>query len=384
VSLPGLQSPPIHCLAVKRFLSAILLCCSLAASAALANGLQPRAGVGTSAGAAAPSRAATKARAAVARIVSPDQTGVSYGSGVLVAVRGTCALVLTNWHVIRETAGPVQVVFPDGFRSAATVLATDRDWDLAALAIWRPRAEPVALAVRPPRPGEALTIAGYGRGWYRESTGPCTQYLSPGVDLPFDLVELAAPARQGDSGGPIFNQRGELAGVLFGSSFGRTTGSHCARVRWFLDRAWPNFQELADQRAMIAQGHQTPQSPVASIRGVAAGVSPSQTASGPMSRELGGEQPGEQPAAGWAHGQAVETQAGRWLPGEGLVSAASEAAPEAASPAENAPQKGGASSSGAHQGPLPARLEQIKTLLAIVGGVTLLVGGLRLLGLAAG
>ena len=42
-------------------------------------------------------------------------------------------LVVTNWHVVRDATGQVEVVFPDGFRSAAKVLATDPDWDLAAL-----------------------------------------------------------------------------------------------------------------------------------------------------------------------------------------------------------------------------------------------------------
>jgi hypothetical protein len=48
------------------------------------------------------------------------------------------------------------------------------------------------------------------------------------------MVEVAVSARQGDSGGPILNSRGELAGVLFGEGHGRTSGSYCGRVRWFL------------------------------------------------------------------------------------------------------------------------------------------------------
>lgn len=173
-------------------------------------------------------------RPAVARIVAADGSGTSVGSGVLVDINATQGLVLTNWHVVREAKGPVLVQFPDGFQSAGTVLRQDADWDLAVLVIWKPDCEPVSIAPRSPAIGEPLTIAGYGRGHYREETGPCTQYLSPGSGLPLQLVELVATARQGDSGGPIFNERGELAGVLFGQGDGRTVGSCADRVRMFL------------------------------------------------------------------------------------------------------------------------------------------------------
>jgi len=53
------------------------------------------------------------------------------------------------------------------------------------------------------------------------------------------MVELAAEARQGDSGGPILNQRGELAGVLFGSGPGYTSGSYGGRVLKFLSSVVP-------------------------------------------------------------------------------------------------------------------------------------------------
>ena len=126
-------------------------------------------------------------RPAVARIVAADGSGTSVGSGVLVDINSTQGLVLTNWHVVRESKGPVLVQFPDGFQSAGTVLRQDPDWDLAVLVIWKPDCEPVTLAPRSPVIGESLTIAGYGRGHYREETGPCTQYLSPGSGLPLEL-----------------------------------------------------------------------------------------------------------------------------------------------------------------------------------------------------
>jgi hypothetical protein len=190
---------------------------------------------------------------AVVRVMATDRDGFSLGSGTLVAVSDHHGLVVTNWHVIRDAAGPIAVAFPNGFRSAASVLRTDRDWDLAALAIWRPNVQPVPLADVAPRPGEPLTIAGYGSGQYRTITGRCTQYVAPGVNKPFEMVELSAPARQGDSGGPILNGRGELAGVLFGTAGGQTSGSYCGRVRAFLTSVREDFFRLRPNPALLAQ-----------------------------------------------------------------------------------------------------------------------------------
>jgi hypothetical protein len=174
---------------------------------------------------------------AVARIVAPEDTGTSLGSGVLVDVNRSQGLVLTNWHVIRDSRAAVLVQFPDGFQSAGTVVRWDEAWDLAAVVIWKPAATPVTIASAPPVVGERLTIAGFGRGAYREETGACTEYLSPAAGYPREFVELEATARQGDSGGPIFNERRELAGVLFGQNNGRTVGSCSTRVREFLASA---------------------------------------------------------------------------------------------------------------------------------------------------
>jgi hypothetical protein len=95
-----------------------------------------------------------------------------------------------------------------------------------------------------------LTIAGYGSGTYRAVSGPCTQYVAPGVKFPYEMVELAASARQGDSGGPILNSQGELAGVLFGEGRGRTSGSYCGRVQWFLTAVVPAPSTAAPSTAM--------------------------------------------------------------------------------------------------------------------------------------
>lgn len=195
---------------------------------------------------------------AVARIVVPEGDATAYGTGTLIGVREDRALVITNWHVVRDSRGVVEVVFPSGFRSHAKPLKVDSDWDLAALVIWRPPVEPVKLSAEPPRPGDALTIHGYGQGQYRIATGRCTSYYAPHAHFPLEMVELDVEARQGDSGGPIFNQRGELAGVLFGAGEGTTLGSFAPRVSAFLASVAPDIGQQPEPRQIASADRPAP------------------------------------------------------------------------------------------------------------------------------
>jgi S1-C subfamily serine protease len=284
----------------------------------------------------------------VVRIVAPGRDSISYGSGALVAVNQQYGLVVTNWHVVCEAAGPIVVIFPDGFRSGAKLLKTDRDWDLAALSIWRPKVPPIALANNAPQPGEPLTIAGYGSGSYRAVTGRCTQYVAPGNNQPFEMVELSAGARQGDSGGPILNSRGELAGVLFGTAMGRTSGSYGGRVRWFLSPFAGDFPQIDPNSRMIAQPasvNSSPESepsvsvPIAAIGANAATPAP---------------QPQASPPTDWAPASPSMN------PRETIAVSSS---PGPAVPASSAS---------------PSRIDQIKNILAAVGLVALLFHSLRI------
>ncbi len=195
---------------------------------------------------------------AVARIIVPEGSATAYGTGTLVGVRDEHGLVVTNWHVVHDSQGIVEVVFPNGFRSHARPLKVDSDWDLAALVIWRPPIEPVTLATQPPRPGDPLTIHGYGQGQYRIATGRCTSYYAPHAHFPLEMVELDVEARQGDSGGPIFNQRGELAGVLFGAGEGTTLGSFGPRVSAFLASVAPDISQSPDQQQIAVADRPAP------------------------------------------------------------------------------------------------------------------------------
>jgi hypothetical protein len=330
--------------------------------------------------------AAQRPHPAVVRIIVPNRDGVSLGSGSLIAVTPTHGLVVTNWHVVREASGTITVAFPNGFRSAATVLRVDHDWDLAALAIWRPNVEPIPLAKVAPRPGETLTIAGYGKGEYRASSGRCTQYVSPGGSLPFEIVELGTSAREGDSGGPILNGRGELSGVLFGTSvglFGRTMGSYCGRVQRFLAPAATELDRMPGPETLIARQPQqpgtaassspadvtstgTPARPIAALPAAESTAAPSRSGIAPL--------PPSPSAASVALAPSPATQ-----PPVASVASVSRTPPPAAPPTATAaigtpaPEPSAAS----------ALFDQIKSVLAVIGIGLLLFHGLRLIGAAA-
>ena len=119
--------------------------------------------------------------------------------GTLVYKQGKHALLITNDHVIRDSEEEILVSFPNGFRSSAKVIASDPTWDLAALLVWSPAIDPVVITNTAPQPGDHLTIAGYGAGRYRAVSGVCSQYVSPGLSEPHEMVELKAVAWQGDS-----------------------------------------------------------------------------------------------------------------------------------------------------------------------------------------
>ena len=197
----------------------------------------------------------------VVRIIAFDSSGQSFGTGSYVGTYGEYGIVLTNQHVVSETSDNrvahvhnrlVHVHFPSGFSSFGAIVRTDDLWDLALLVISKPPPSipTLPIAQTPSKPGDTLWIAGFGSGLYRIAEGRCVRYLAPenpkdGSPPLYEIMEVSVSARKGDSGGPILNQKGELAGVLFGSDMIRNTaGSHCDRVSRFLIEAQNGMARL--------------------------------------------------------------------------------------------------------------------------------------------
>lgn len=186
------------------------------------------------------------------RVASKEGDGTSYGSGTLIArdTESGNALVITNWHVVKDSVGQVSVSFPGGFKSRARVLKMDEPWDLAVIEIADPELDVVKLAGNAPERGEQLFVAGFGGdGKLRVTHGPVTSFRAPksSQPYPYEMVGISAAVRQGDSGGPIVNANGELAGVLFGCDGSVTTGSHIAPIRRFLAGILDEAKEVTEQ-----------------------------------------------------------------------------------------------------------------------------------------
>ncbi|MCL2005179.1 MAG: serine protease [Planctomycetaceae bacterium] len=197
----------------------------------------------------------------VVRIIAFDASGQSFGTGSYIGTYGEYGVVLTNHHVVCETGNDrlVHVHFPSGFSSFGAVVKTDLVWDLALVAISKPPASipTLPIARTPSKPGEPLWIVGFGSGLYRIAKGQCVRYLAPpenpknGTVPLYEIMEVSVHARKGDSGGPILNQRGELAGVLFGSDMVQNTaGSYSERVNRFLMETRSNMAGLPSSPEM--------------------------------------------------------------------------------------------------------------------------------------
>lgn len=233
---------------------------------------------------------------AVAKIVGRDEPQTKedgsqtiplyYGVGTLVAEVGEWGIVVSNWHVVNESRDSIVAKFPT-FSSPARVILYDDYWDLAALVVRKPpRVAPIPISLVAPEVGDVLWVAGYG--WsaglteFQIQAGRLINYaeiVSDGEDdangktgkngktgdgerdadapaptkrVLYETLAVDKGVRPGDSGGPIFNRYGELAGVLWGSNGRATMGTYGPRVQYFLTQAIERLALLEAERRFDA------------------------------------------------------------------------------------------------------------------------------------
>ena len=162
--------------------------------------------------------------------IDDEGVGASQGSGFVVSEDGT---ILTNSHVIttagetEPSEGPaaadtVYVQFRDGERVPAEVVGWDVFDDVGVLKV-----NPADHPVSPVPLGDSATVvvgepvAAIGSPFGQESSlsvgvVSATERSTPSITSGFNLVDAIqtdAPINRGNSGGPMFNARGDVIGI---------------------------------------------------------------------------------------------------------------------------------------------------------------------------
>lgn len=137
---------------------------------------------------------------------------LSQGSGFFISQDG---YVVTNNHVVANAA-EVQLVTDGGKTLSAKVIGTDPRTDLALLKVNESGNYPfVQLASGKPRIGEWVLAVGnpFGLGGTVTAGIVSAQGRDIGSGPYDDFLQIDAAVNRGNSGGPTFNQKGEVVGV---------------------------------------------------------------------------------------------------------------------------------------------------------------------------
>lgn len=139
------------------------------------------------------------------------EIGNAAGSGVVVSADG---LVLTAAHVISRPGRKAWIELPDGRRLRGTTLGADHEADAGMVKIDAPPADlPFApVAQGPPlEPGEWVVTTGQPGGLVAGRAPPVR--LGRVLFRDDELLCTDCKLVGGDSGGPLFNMRGEVVGI---------------------------------------------------------------------------------------------------------------------------------------------------------------------------
>jgi S1-C subfamily serine protease len=144
------------------------------------------------------------------------------GSGAVIAPQR----VVTNAHVVAGVDAPTVQVAGTGERRPARVVLFDPQKDVAVLAVPGLRATPLRLASSDLAHGDDAVVAGFPRnGPFAAGAARVRAVLSavgediygkPGVTR--EVYSLYANVQQGNSGGPLLDTSGRVAGIVFAKS----------------------------------------------------------------------------------------------------------------------------------------------------------------------
>lgn len=152
---------------------------------------------------------------------APACDSIVSGSGFVIGPE----LVVTNAHVVAGVEDLIVRVRPDQTSARATVVYFDPNTDVALVRTRGLQARPARLAITSLEPNDSAVIAGFPRG-ERFAAEPArvrarvdargeSIYGDAGVQR--DVYVLRGSVQQGNSGGPLTDEYGDVHGMVFAS-----------------------------------------------------------------------------------------------------------------------------------------------------------------------
>lgn len=149
----------------------------------------------------------------------PDKDEEGLGSGVVIDDSGD---ILTSLHVVAE-ATDIRVIFADGTRSHAVIVATQPESDIAVIQALEPPEVVVPAVLGNPNAlqiGDEAFVVGNPFGLYGSMSagvisgfGRTFKHSDSGQRLE-NLIQIDAAANPGNSGGPLLNRNGQVVGIV--------------------------------------------------------------------------------------------------------------------------------------------------------------------------
>jgi tetratricopeptide (TPR) repeat protein len=135
------------------------------------------------------------------------------GSGIVIGNRGE---ILTNAHVV-DRCDAITVQFASKKTDAAVMVARDQTNDLALLRVPNPPPAVATFRGTPVRAGDTIVALGYPLPTLLSSSATLTVgYVSALAGFEDDqrYLQISAPVQPGNSGGPLLDASGHLAGIV--------------------------------------------------------------------------------------------------------------------------------------------------------------------------
>jgi serine protease Do len=143
--------------------------------------------------------------------MSGGAQGTAQGSGFFISPDG---YAVTNNHVINNGTA-IEITMYDGKTYRANVVGADAKTDVALLKVnGRSDFPYVNFSNTPPRVGDWVLVVGNPFGLGGTVTAGIVSARDRNIGGPYDdYIQIDAPVNKGNSGGPAFDQRGNVIGV---------------------------------------------------------------------------------------------------------------------------------------------------------------------------